>query len=982
MAKSDATITATVELQTDESGLKATLTMVKDPAGQTWTAAGIITLIKQKNIAATMDADAIRRKVEQMASAREERVVMTVAEGLAPGPAEPERARFGDFAVPAELADQIKRVVAAAANPEIIHHRSRKIQKQQIRRKKAALPFLKPREERVMVTETEQIPERVYVDPTVEQTGWVTEGTSIGKVSPQKTGTPGRNVFGAIIHPKPVSDPHFYCGQGLRRQGEDITATASGILRVGANWADVVPFRPHSGGVELSEDKVSAYYVFEPGAPDADLPSTAEILAAAVERGFAQEQLISEAELSGALRDATSHGRPERIALTASRDSSYDVVVSEDRLKAVLNLSKGKGRGTPLVLKDVGYAIRSAGLARLDQKRIQEEIVAFYRSTETDLIGYILVEGTPAGEGPDREPEFSIRPVPVTQQRDMVRRLTEDPRTHEGIGSLDAFPAGEVTVMALVDSEQRIVTIPPETAGTPGTDVYGKAIPGTSRPEPQFRLFENLTKAGNVIISQIDGVVDRAEKEGVFYLRVRPHSDAVITVTVTQDKTKAFLSLADGAGTGRRLDESTVMDAISKANVRHGLNEANLKAAIRAAMDGERITNLLIAEATMPDRPSDRTFELLIKPITNRDVRIRDDGSADYKNPDNIRTVAAGARLARIIPRPTEARPGTDVTGAPIQPSTTVRPDPEPGAFVRREEQQDGTVLLIAEREGEFVFEANRLEIRVEHGIAGNVGLASGNIKFPGTVTISGTVTSGFFVVAGGDITVGEAVEASLLSADGNILVRQGIKGGGKGVLRAKGAIGTGFAEQSVLLSVGDITINAGALHCTIKTNGKVVVQKDKGGIVGGTVRARDGVSAPNLGSANGVKTAISFGQDYLIADQIEKEEKEIDQIKRRVTAADLSMRKEGISPERVEALRQEKKRLLKVMEKRGLRLFTLRERFEQHHDSSVTVRGTIHPGVTLESHGRTLDVSSPRKAVSFIFDQRTGHIVEQPLKE
>ncbi len=982
MAKSDVTITATVDLQTDDAGLKATVTIVQDSSGQAWTAAGIATFIKQKNIAATMDVDAIRRRVEQMISKREERAVITVAEGLAPGPAEPERARFGDTSVPSELAEQIERVVAAAANPEIIHHRSRKIQKQQIRQKKSALPFLKPKEERVMVTETEQIPERVYVDPTVEQVGWVTEGTSVGKVSPQKTGTPGRSVFGAIVHPKPVSDPHFYCGQGLRRQGEDISATASGILRVGANWADVIPFRPHHGGVELSEDKVSAFYVFEPGAPDADLPGTAEILSDAAELGFTEDQLISETELARALGDAVSRGAKERIALTASRDSSHDIMVSEDKLKAVLNLSKGKGRGKPLVLKEVGYAIRAAGLAKLDQKRIQEEIVAFYRSTETDLIGYVLVEGTPPGEGPEREPEFSIRPLPETQQRDMVRRLTEDPRSREGISSLEEFPVDGGTVMALVDAEQRIATIPPEVAGTPGTDVYGKAIPGTAKPEPQFKLFENLTKAGNVIISQIDGVVDRAEKEGVNYLRVRPHADAVITVTVTQDKTKAFLSLADGAGTGRRLDEPSVMDAIARANVRHGLKAESLTAAIRAAMNGEPITNLIIAEATMPDRPSDKTFELLIKPLTDREVRIRDDGSADYKNPDNIRTVAAGAKLARILPRPTEARPGTDVTGAPIQPSTSVRPDPEPGAFVRREEQPDGTVLLVAEREGEFILEANRLEIRVEHAIAGNVGLGSGNIKFPGTVTISGTVTSGFFVVAGGDIMVGEAVEASLLSADGNILVRQGIKGGGKGVLRAKGAIGTGFAEQSVLLSVADITINAGALHCTIKTNGKVVVQKDKGGIVGGTVRARHGVSAPNLGSANGVKTAISFGQDYLIADQIEKEEKEIDQIKRRVTAADLSMRKEGISPERVEALRQEKKRLLKVMEQRSLRLFTLRERFEQHHESSVTVRGTIHPGVTLESHGRTLDVASPRKAVSFIFDQRTGHIVEQPLKE
>lgn len=83
-----------------------------------------------------------------------------------------------------------------------------------------------------------------------------------------------------------------------------------------------------------------------------------------------------------------------------------------------------------------------------------------------------------------------------------------------------------------------------------------------------------------------------------------------------------------------------------------------------------------------------------------------------------------------------------------------------------------------------------------------------------------------------------------------------------------------------------------------------------------------------------------------------------------------------------LESLRKKKVIALKAMEKRGLRLFSLRERFEEHYESAVVVKGTVYPGVTLESHGRTLEVTNERKNVTFKFDQRSGHITEHSNTE
>jgi uncharacterized protein (DUF342 family) len=151
---------------------------------------------------------------------------------------------------------------------------------------------------------------------------------------------------------------------------------------------------------------------------------------------------------------------------------------------------------------------------------------------------------------------------------------------------------------------------------------------------------------------------------------------------------------------------------------------------------------------------------------------------------------------------------------------------------------------------------------------------------------------------------------------------------------------------------------------------------------VGGKVRARKGMSVMNLGSETGMKTEVSFGQDYLIMDQIELQEKEIQKAKDALSKIDFTMKKlesQGLR-ESLEKARAEKLKYLKVMEKRSLQLFTLRERFEEHFPAEVKVRGTLYPGVLFETHGRFLEVTEKKKGVIIYFDQATGHIKEKPL--
>ena len=85
---------------------------------------------------------------------------------------------------------------------------------------------------------------------------------------------------------------------------------------------------------------------------------------------------------------------------------------------------------------------------------------------------------------------------------------------------------------------------------------------------------------------------------------------------------------------------------------------------------------------------------------------------------------------------------------------------------------------------------------------------------------------------------------------------------------------------------------------------------------------------------------------------------------------------------EQLQELFNEKVKSMKILEKRNLRIFTLKERFEQHFESEIIVKGTMHPGVILESHGRTHEVNKLTKGVRIRFDTSSGRITEESLSK
>lgn len=135
--------------------------------------------------------------------------------------------------------------------------------------------------------------------------------------------------------------------------------------------------------------------------------------------------------------------------------------------------------------------------------------------------------------------------------------------------------------------------------------------------------------------------------------------------------------------------------------------------------------------------------------------------------------------------------------------------------------------------------------------VPADVDNSTGNIEYSGSVTVRGNVKGGFRISAKGDIVVEGIVEDAELYAGGQIIVKRGIHGMGKGVLQAGGNVLCKFIENAKVISGGYVDSEA-ILHSQVDAYSDVIVDGKKGFITGGIIRAGNLVSAKTIGICDG----------------------------------------------------------------------------------------------------------------------------------
>ena len=346
-----------------------------------------------------------------------------------------------------------------------------------------------------------------------------------------------------------------------------------------------------------------------------------------------------------------------------------------------------------------------------------------------------------------------------------------------------------------------------------------------------------------------------------FAALVAEQRDAAIQVQISDDAMQATVHLSPAQG-GKAASIQDVIRALVDAGVTVGVDHAALLEACQADVP----STVVAAHGTLPQEGRDSEFQELVPETSDRAPKLNDEGLIDYREYSGLTLVEPGAAVMRRIP----AVPGIDgqtVLGGALPPPP-VRDDPYAEGLSGVAPAPDDPEVLTASISG--------TPVRVSGGImvepmlrVPEVNLATGHIRFDGTVQVDGDVIQGMKVVASGDIFVGGTVEGGALEARGNITVKGGIIA--QAAVTCEGALTARFAESAVLHAGTVIALDDAALDCTLSAHNQIrvgVKNPQRGRLIGGSATAKMLLAAPVVGSSKSGATRVVVGCDPLLDEQ------------------------------------------------------------------------------------------------------------------
>ncbi|MCL2833504.1 MAG: FapA family protein [Treponema sp.] len=963
IAKGDAVISIN-SLETE-----AKLVFTPNPDGDEWDAAAINKLAAELKLHPPINPQILEpflskaAHIKTKSSADVHPVEMVLYEGIAPVDPVPESVTWEELPVPADMEQFAGE--AGAVKPELYRIRIERIKNEKSVKKPGALPFLPQKDEVVVTWDKKEIKEIAEVNPEVKELKYANAGQKIGTIFHAVPGKPGKNIFGKFLPPAQPNSEAVLLGHGIKKEKNDLIAEAPGFLRIGGTWADLIPLGKPCWKINTGIDGYSVFLSFTPGDPRFPKPDASAIIAEAASGGIPQTALITAQELDTEIEHSIkNHISLESFPLMAAGDAAAGVIINKEKTRAVLHLRKGTAGRSVLEMKAISRALKESGVHIADFEKLKADIHTFMTGKDLELNDYVLAEGKLPSRGGDREVKLSAALLPDDDP--ILSRLKQNWNKY----SDNSFLLTEFTGAAIVEKGAEAARVEASAEGEAGYDIFGSIIPAMPGNDPQLKLLRGLELHGGSIRAQKSGLLLLNQAGNFFKADLIEFSDAKIEITVTEDKMEARGDLFRESGPGNPLTPDTVISALSDQGVVKIDAEAVKTACSRAAVGGSCL-NAVLASGEAPVRQGSRQVKWLVH--------------AGLAHNDKSQ-VKSGTVIAELSQAMENGRPGFNVMGEEIPCEEGPQDEIVHDNTVKEIPVENG-IRLAAVCPGELVFDGKTLGVNSMREINGDAGKATGNIEFSGEIKVGGKVSAGFSVIGGLNVTINGAAEEALVSSGGSVKISGGIRGGGKGVVRARGTIEAPFAEKATIMAVGDVRLAGGAVLTVIKTNGALLIESRDGRFQGGSCQARHGVNIANLGSATGGHTEIFFGQDYLIKDQIGETEEEINKIKLALAGIDkkLSAIVKQIPESKnaagmLEKFRSEKVRLIKILEVLKPRLFALEEKFEEHYESEVKIRGTVYPGVVIESHGRYLEVQQARSGVIFYFDRSCGQIKEKSI--
>lgn len=345
-----------------------------------------------------------------------------------------------------------------------------------------------------------------------------------------------------------------------------------------------------------------------------------------------------------------------------------------------------------------------------------------------------------------------------------------------------------------------------------------------------------------------------------------------IILSTNTDASEGFIQLVAAELEGRLPSIEEIKQMLAENNVVFGIDED----AIADIINQTLVDTTIRIACGQPSHPgSDAVLDYLFDMDLNRKPKEDEHGRIDYKNLNYIQNAKAGQILVRKRP-PTPGQPGKSVFGTEI-PAKPGR-DRQLGQGANTEVSHDG-LALVAKIDGTLAVKFGVVSVQPNQSIHDSVDASTGNLDAAGSLKIGKNITCDFKVAVAHDLEVGGNVEDAVVQAGGNILIRGGFFGGGKGRLVAGGDVTAKYVENQKIRAGGCCYIGGECHNADVYADDSVTVVGRPGNIVGGSVAAKHLVKAGVIGNSAGVPTHIRVAYDMKTVERLREVAHEIERI-------------------------------------------------------------------------------------------------------
>ncbi len=252
--------------------------------------------------------------------------------------------------------------------------------------------------------------------------------------------------------------------------------------------------------------------------------------------------------------------------------------------------------------------------------------------------------------------------------------------------------------------------------------------------------------------------------------------------------------------------------------------------------------------------------ELILRSARPQDIILSSDElvSVDYRiyKQKQLALAEKDQPIAMII-NPTAGRDGVDVSGRTIPANGGREVELELGKKVYKDGKKvishiDG--LVEYGRVGGVIY----LNVSSVYLVQEDVDFTTGNVDFPGSVIVKGSIKAGFEVRAKNEV-VATTIRGRVI-AGGGVMARQGIIGGQDAAdIYAEGSVYAKFIHKAKIITNEGVYVKKSIMNSEIYAEKEIVVDGVPGSIIGGKVFSVEGISAKIYGSEAYIKTDVAI---------------------------------------------------------------------------------------------------------------------------